>query len=80
MEQINITELRQNLPTYLKYVREVHTLLITQHGEVVDRLVPEIDPAEAARQRLRVLQGSVIIGDVISPLDDVDWMADENNL
>jgi prevent-host-death family protein len=79
MLQVNVTELRQRLPSYLEKVQQGEELQITLHGKVIARIVPEQDPAEAARQRLIAMRDKCRIGDVISPID-VEWSADIDNL
>ncbi len=75
MREINVTELRQNLPAYIEQVRKGKELKITVRGKVVARLVPDQDEREAARKRLQVLRAKVRIGDVISPTGEL-WEAD----
>ena len=41
MSEVNVTELRQNLPDYLAEVRKGKELKITVHGKVIARIVPE---------------------------------------
>jgi prevent-host-death family protein len=82
MTQINISELRQHLPGFIKQVQRGEEIVVTLHGKPVARIVPERseDAREAAWQRLVALRGSAVLGDVISPLDEVEWTADENHL
>lgn len=79
MLQINVTELRQRLPSYLEKVQRGEELQITLHGKVIARIVPEQDPAETARQRLIAMRDKCQVGDVISPID-IEWSADIDNL
>lgn len=74
MQKVNITELRSNLPLYLAHVRRGRVMQITHRGKVIARIVPEADPALAARERLVALRSGAHIGDVISPLDE-SWEA-----
>ena len=74
MQKVNITELRSNLPLYLAHVRRGRVMQITHRGKVIARIVPETDPAQAARERLVALRPSARVGDVISPLDE-SWEA-----
>ena len=67
MPKVNVTELRQNLPTYLARVQEGEALEVTIHGRVVARIVPEGDCAAQAREWLKSLRGKARVGDVISP-------------
>lgn len=80
MLEINITELRKRLPSYLKRVCTGEEIKVISRGRVIARLVPEQDEAEAARQRLLALRGKGVVGDVISPIDGVNWNADEDHL
>ena len=80
MRTVNVTDLRQHLPQYLKRVSKGEPILITVHGEVVARLVPEVDQAEKAREQLIALRKTARLGDVESPLDDVKWTYDADNL
>jgi prevent-host-death family protein len=72
MSDINVTELRQNLPEYIKKVRSGTELRITVRGKVVARIVPEPNEGEAARGRLLALREKARIGDVMSPSGE-EW-------
>jgi len=74
VQKISITELRNNLPQYLACVRRGRLVQITHRGKVIARIVPETDPALAARNRLIALRKKARIGDVIAPLDE-PWEA-----
>ncbi len=74
---VNITELRQNLPTYLKRVRQGERIRVTSRGQVIAELTPptaQVEEAALARKRLR---GSVVRYD--RPLDPAmapeEWTA-----
>jgi prevent-host-death family protein len=75
MSEVNVTELRQNLPEYLADVKKGKELKITVHGKVIARIVPEVDAKAAARKRLAALRTKCKIGDVISPTD-AQWNAE----
>lgn len=75
MSNVNVTELRQNLPAYLADVKKGKELKITVHGKVIARIVPEIDAKDAARKRLAALRAKCKVGDVISPTD-AKWNAE----
>ena len=79
MQQVNVTELRSNLPQYLQKVRKGVELQITSHGKSIARLIPEHGDVEEAKKRLLELRGTMIIGDIASPIDS-DWGADADNL
>jgi prevent-host-death family protein len=80
MFAVNITEFRKHLPEYLKKIQQGEEIQITNRGKIIARVVPENDAAEAARKRLFALRGKGYLGDVISPLEAVEWTADEDNL
>ena len=69
MIQVNVTDLRQHLPAYLKRVEAGEEIRIISRGRVVARIQPEQDLAEDARVWLESLRGSVVLGDIISPLE-----------
>jgi prevent-host-death family protein len=78
-QTINITELRQNLPSFLDRVETGESFLVTVRGKVVARLQPEAEPAEAAYERLLSYRQGSWIGDVITPLDE-EWTGDSDHL
>ena len=81
MNTVNVTELRQHLPSFLRRVDKGEVIGITSHGRLIARLVPDTDPSADARKWLESLRGKVILGDVESPAGETDpWSADENNL
>jgi prevent-host-death family protein len=75
MSEVNVTELRQNLPDYLAEVRKGKELKITVRGKVIARIVPEQDVRNAARQRLAALRTKCKVGDVVSPTGE-RWRAE----
>lgn len=80
MAEVNVTELRQHLPGYLKRVQAGEELCITLHGRTIARLVPAEDEAEAARRRLFALRGHCVIADVTGPLPEANWTGDADHL
>jgi len=80
MVTVNITELRRHLPGYLKQVEAGNEICVTSRGKIVARIVPEKDVAELARSWLEGLHGQVILGDVVSPVENVAWGADDDHL
>lgn len=74
MRKVNVTDLRQHLPGYLKQVQRGESIQLTVHGKVVARLVPEHEVAEEARRSLNRWRASARIGDVIGPVGEV-WEA-----
>jgi antitoxin (DNA-binding transcriptional repressor) of toxin-antitoxin stability system len=72
---VNVTELRQNLPAYLAKVRKGQRIRVTSRGRVIAELGPPSirpDDASAARARLR---GSVVrFADPLAPaIDAAEW-------
>lgn len=74
MSEVNVTELRQNLPDYLAEVRKGKELKVTLRGKVIARIVPEKGVKNAARQRLAALRKRCKVGDVVSPTGE-RWTA-----
>lgn len=79
MQQVNITELRNHLPHYMKQVQKGVEFLVTSHGKGIARLVPEVSQTEEAYKRLMKLRGTMIKGDLLEPVN-VEWSADNDNL
>jgi prevent-host-death family protein len=75
MAKVNVTELRQKLPEYLARVREGEPVEVTVRGKVIARIVPEVNRAAAARERLKSLRGKARVGDVMSPSGE-PWNAE----
>jgi prevent-host-death family protein len=53
---VNVTELRRKLPTYLKRVRQGERIRVTSRGQVIAELAPAattVEEAVLARKRLR---------------------------
>ena len=80
MQQVNVTKLRSRLPYFLQQVKKGVELQITSHGKSIARIVPEPNDVEEAQQRLLQLRGTMITGDIIDPVYDVEWGADADNL
>jgi antitoxin (DNA-binding transcriptional repressor) of toxin-antitoxin stability system len=57
---VNVTELRQNLPAYLKRVREGERIRVTSRGQVIAELAPPTVMAEEATLARKRLRGSVV--------------------
>ena len=56
MDDVNVTELRRNLPAYLDKLRRGQRLKVTSRGCVIAEIVPpaaDKGEADAARARLR---------------------------
>lgn len=74
MIQVNVTEFRNHLPSYLEKVRKGEEVALTSRGKTIARLVPEIQECESAKTRLEEIRKSSWVGDVTSPVD-VTWEA-----
>ena len=80
MQQVNVTELRNNVPQYLRQVKKGLELQITSHGRSIARLVPEQNAVKEAKDRLLKLKGTMILGDITESVEIVEWGADADNL
>ena len=79
MPQVNITELRNHLPHYMKQVQKGVEFLVTSHGKNIARIVPEVNATKEAHNRLMRLRGTMIKGDILEPIE-AEWNADADNL
>jgi prevent-host-death family protein len=79
MEPINVTELRQHLPSYLGKVQQGEEIQVTLHGKIIARIVPVRDESAAARLRLLAIRKQCRIGDIISPSGE-EWNAEHGRL
>jgi prevent-host-death family protein len=77
MIRVNVTELRNHLPTYLGRVKTGEEVAVTSRGKVIARLVPVVDECKAARLRLETSRKDSMIGDVVSPTGEV-WEAEHD--
>lgn len=75
MPQVSVTIFRQHIPDYLGRVRQGEDISLTSRGKVIARLLPPVDERTKAREQLEALRKNCIIGDIISPLDEI-WSAD----
>ena len=71
---VNVTELRQNLPTYLAGVRKGREIEVTSRGKVIARIVAGGDSREEACERLLAARKRCKVGDVVSPTG-AEWDA-----
>jgi prevent-host-death family protein len=65
--EVNVTELRQNLPGYLAEVKKGREIEVTSRGRVIARIVAGGDPHVEARERLLAARKHCVVGDVASP-------------
>lgn len=77
MLQVNVTELRNHLPTYLGRVKSGEEVAVTSRGKVIARLVPDTDSCSMARSRLEAIRNTSWVGDVLSPSGEF-WEAERD--
>ena len=75
MRDVHVTDLRNHLPSYLAEVQKGEQLRVMSRGKVIARIVPEVDLAAAAKQRLSEARPQAKLGDLMSPID-VSWDAE----
>ena len=73
--EVNVTELRQNLPSYLSEVKKGREIEVTSRGRVIARIVPGADLHQEARERLIAARKHCSVGDVVSPTGE-NWDAE----
>ena len=78
-KQVNVTELRQNLPQYLAKVAEGESFQITVNGRVVARLEADVEESQRAKARIASYRAHSVVGDVLSPVE-LDWNHDVDHL
>lgn len=78
MNSINVTDLRNHLPDYLKKVKAGEEVTVTWRGKIIARIVPVLDEAEEAREWLKMIRKTSWVGDVVSPSGD-SWEAENDN-
>ena len=76
---VNVTQLRQNLPDYLKQVQEGKEVEVTVRGRVIARIVPEAAKSDRAKKRLVELRRTAKVGDVTAPIAAA-WTGDRDHL
>lgn len=72
---VNVTQLRADLPSFLKRVENGEPLRITSRGRVIARLLPPADAVAEARKLLASWRATTRIGDVVSPVE-TSWDAE----
>lgn len=60
MKEVKVTELRQNLPTYLARVRRGERVRVTSRGKVIAELAPPAPSASESATAWRRLRGTVL--------------------
>ena len=80
MALVSVSDLRQNLPAFLKRVQAGEEQRVTSRGRIIARIAPERDPAKEARQWLLDLRDRVSLGDGVQGIADVEWSGDADHL
>ena len=69
MDSVAVSDLRANLMKILKQIELGSVVDITSRGKVVAKLVPPDYTREMAKEKLKELRKSAVVGDVISSLE-----------
>ena len=72
MRTVAISELRNNLMSFIKKVQAGDNIIITSRGNEVAKLVPMENKEQMAKERLKELRKTAYVGDVLSPVNE-DW-------
>ena len=78
MNTIPVSELRANLMKLIKEIEHGNVIKITPRGQVVAKLVLTVNSKEEAKNKLKELAKSAVIGDIISPIYS-NWKAINND-
>ena len=74
MQTVSISDFRANLLKYLELAGSGEEISVTSNGRLLATVCAPMPQKEAAREELRKMAGSSVIGDVVSPIDE-DWEA-----
>lgn len=74
MRTVAVSELRDNLMSILKKVQAGEDIIVTSRGNEVAKLVPVENKRKMAKQRLKELQKTASVGDVLSTVNE-EWEA-----
>ncbi len=74
MRTVSVTELRKQLPSYLKQAQQGEELLVTSRGRVIARILPSEDMRQSAKAKLQEFRKRCRVGDVVSPIR-AEWKA-----
>jgi prevent-host-death family protein len=72
MEKVAVSEFRANLVGFLKRVERGEVIALTSRGHEVAKIIPPDNKTENARDALKKLRKTALIGDVLSPIED-EW-------
>jgi prevent-host-death family protein len=74
MEAIGVSKLRENMVLFLNKVQKGESIAITSRGTEIAMLIPIKNKKEVARNALKQLRKTAIVGDVVSPIEE-EWKA-----
>lgn len=74
MERVAVSEFRANLVSFLKRVEKGEIIALTSRGHEIAKIVPPDDNVKKARKKLKKLQKTAVIGDIVSPIAE-EWEA-----
>ncbi len=72
MEKVAVSEFRANLVSFLKRVEKGEVIALTSRGHEIAKIIPPDNKTENARNALKKLRKTAILGDVLSPIDE-EW-------
>lgn len=72
MRTVAVSELRNNLMSLIKKVQAGENIIVTSRGHEVAKLVPLENTKQVAKERLKELQKTAYVGDVLSPVNE-EW-------
>ena len=70
MRTIPITELRVNLTSTMRSIHKGNSVVVTQNGKPVAKLVPFHDWRKEAQAAIKKLGKTAFIGDIVSPTEE----------
>src|SRR5271155_2773373 len=76
MLEVNVTQLRNNLPAYLSSVEKGEEIIISSRGHIIAKITAPTDVRTEAKKQLKALRKNCKIGDVISPIGEA-WEVEE---
>lgn len=76
MLEVNVTQLRSNLPAYLSSVQKGEEIIVRLRGNIIAKIIAPTDVRAEARRQLKALRKNCKIGDVVSPIGQA-WDVDK---
>ncbi len=72
MRTVAVSELRDNLMSFIKKVQSGENIIVTSRGNEVAKLVPVENKKQIAKEKLNKLRKTAYVGDVLSPIFE-EW-------